>query len=98
AGAGHLYSGALIALIELERFDEALVAGRAAYFRLLQEDDECRLLLPLAVLTAWRGRHSDAARILGFEQALQSGQIAAMRAHAERLETTLNRILARELS
>ena len=98
AGAGHLYGVATIALIELERFDEALVAGRAAYYRLLQEDDECRLLVPFAVLTARRGRYADAARILGFEQALRSGHGAAMRPNARRLETQLDQLLARTLS
>ena len=52
AGAGHLYFSEMIALLMLNRTDEALVAARNAYPRLSHEGDHHRLLLPLALLNA----------------------------------------------
>ena len=70
AGAGHLYWNATIALILLDRLDEALAAARTAHARLLREGDECQLLAPLALLAALQGRPADAARIIGHDDAV----------------------------
>ncbi len=56
AGAGHLYQNEMIALLMLGRLDEAWVAARNAYPRLLREGDEYRMLLSLALLNAREGR------------------------------------------
>ena len=71
-GASHLYYSETIALLMLDRIGEALVAARNAYRRLLHEGDECRLLLPLALLNALRGRLDVAARVVGFDDAIRA--------------------------
>jgi tetratricopeptide (TPR) repeat protein len=71
-GAGHLYQGEMAALLMLNRPDEARVAARHAYPRLLREGDELRMLLSLALLNAMQGRLEAAARIAGFADALQA--------------------------
>jgi hypothetical protein len=98
AGAGHLYGGAMSALIALGRLDEALAAGRAAYPRLLQEGDEYRLLVPLAVVAAARGRVEAAAQISGFNQAVNARPGAGERMRTRNLNAQLNRLLADGLS
>ena len=70
AGAGHLCNNAMIALILLNRLDEAIAAGRRAHTLLLQEGDEYRLFAPLALLVALQGRLADAARIVGRDDAV----------------------------
>ena len=72
AGAGHLYQTEMVALLMLGRMDEAWVAARNAYARLLQEGDEYRMLLSLALLNALQGRLDVAARIVGFDDAVQA--------------------------
>jgi hypothetical protein len=52
--------------------DEALVAARDAYPRLLHEGDHYRLLLPLALLHALQGRLDIAARVMGCDEAIQA--------------------------
>ena len=71
-GASHLYYSEMIALLVLDRIDEALVAARNAYRRLLYEGDEYRMLLPLALLNAMRGRLDVAARVVGFDDAIRA--------------------------
>jgi predicted ATPase/DNA-binding winged helix-turn-helix (wHTH) protein len=70
ANAGHLYQSEMMALIALERLEEARVAARNAYPRLLREGDEYRLLQSLALLNAREGRLDVAMRIVGFDDAL----------------------------
>jgi tetratricopeptide (TPR) repeat protein len=79
AGAGHLYSNRSIANLLLGRLDDALADARNAYVRLLREGDQYRLLLPLALIAALQGRLEAAARIAGFDQAVQvrSGENAS---------------------
>ncbi|HET7097972.1 MAG TPA: winged helix-turn-helix domain-containing protein [Casimicrobiaceae bacterium] len=72
AGASHLYQSEMLALVMLGRLDEAWVAARNAYPRLLHEGDEYRLLLSLALLNAREGRLDVAMRIVGFDDALRS--------------------------
>jgi len=72
AGAGHLHFSELTALLTLDRVDEALVAARNAYPRLLHEGDQHRMLLPLALLNAMTGRFDVAARVAGFDEAVQA--------------------------
>ncbi len=60
----------MIALLMLDRLDEALQAARNAYPRLLREGDEYRMLLSLALLNALHGRLHVAARIVGFDDAV----------------------------
>jgi len=72
AGAGHLYFSELTALLTLDRVDEAFVAARNAYPRLLHEGDQHRMLLPLALLNAMSGRFDVAARVAGFDEAVQA--------------------------
>ncbi len=72
AGAGHLYQSEMLALVMLGRLEEAWVAARNAYPRLLHEGDEYRLLLSLALLNAREGRLDVAMRIVGFDNALGS--------------------------
>jgi hypothetical protein len=62
----------MAALLMLNRPDEARVAARHAYPRLLREGDELRMLLSLALLNAMQGRLEAAARIAGFADALQA--------------------------
>jgi predicted ATPase/DNA-binding winged helix-turn-helix (wHTH) protein len=72
AGAGHLYFVETIALLVLNRMDEALAAARNAYPRLSREGDQYRLLRPLALLNAARGRLDTAARVAGFDAVLEA--------------------------
>ena len=69
AGAGFLHWTAMIALILLDRLDEALDEGRRAHTPLLHEGDEYRLLSALALLAALQGRFEAAARVIGFDDA-----------------------------
>ena len=71
-GAGHLYANQMLALVWLDRLDDALEAARNAYARLLQEGDEYRLLSPLALLHALRGRLDTALHLTAFEDAATS--------------------------
>jgi predicted ATPase/DNA-binding winged helix-turn-helix (wHTH) protein len=79
AGASHLYANRSVALLMLGRFDDALADARNAYVRLLREGDQYRLLLPLALIAALQGRLDAAARIAGFDDAVQvrSGENAS---------------------
>ena len=79
AGAGHLYSNRSVANLLLGRLDDALDDARNAYVRLLREGDQYRLLLPLALVAALQGRLDSAARIAGFDDAVQvrSGENAS---------------------
>jgi predicted ATPase/DNA-binding winged helix-turn-helix (wHTH) protein len=72
AAAGHLYFGEMIALLDLDRPDEALLAARNAYPRLLHEGDQYRILLPLALINGSNGRLDVAARVAGFDDAIQA--------------------------
>jgi tetratricopeptide (TPR) repeat protein len=65
SAAGHLHLAAMIALTMLGHLDEAIAEGRTAHALLVREADEFRLLLPLALNAALRGRLADAARIIG---------------------------------
>jgi hypothetical protein len=56
----------------LDRIDGALTAARNAYPRLLREGDHHRMLAPLALIAALRGRVDDAARIAAFDRAVQA--------------------------
>ena len=80
AGAGHLYFSRSVALLMLGRLDDALADARNAYVRLLREGDQHRLLLPLALIAALQGRLDAAARIAGFDDAVQvrSGENASI--------------------
>ena len=71
-GAGHLYGNETTVLLMLNRPDEARVAARNAYARLLREGDEYRMLLTFALLAAMQGRVEAAARIAGFASAIQT--------------------------
>ncbi|HKE40346.1 MAG TPA: winged helix-turn-helix domain-containing protein [Casimicrobiaceae bacterium] len=97
-GAGHLYHSEMLALLMLDRSDEALAAARNAYPRLVHEGDQYRLLLPLALINALAGRLEAAARIIGFDGAAQtrSGENASI--VAEELHGRLDPLLAARLS
>jgi predicted ATPase/DNA-binding winged helix-turn-helix (wHTH) protein len=69
AAAGFQYWIAMIALILLDRLDEAVDVGRIARTLLLHEGDEYRLLSALALLAALQGRVDAAARIIGYDDA-----------------------------
>ncbi len=72
-GSGHLYLSAMMALILLDRLDEANDTGRSAHASLLlREGDEYRLLAGLALLAAMQGRFADAARIAGRDDAVHA--------------------------
>ena len=94
AGAGHLYFTRSLALLMLNRLDDALTDARNAYVRLLREGDQHRLLLPLALIAALQGRFDAAARIAGFDDAVQvrSGENASIVAPLlrSRLDSLLN--------
>ena len=98
AGAGHLYFNEMIALLMLDRPDEALVAARNAYPRLSHEGDQHRLLLPLALLNARYGRLDAAARVAGFDGAnrARTGENASV--VAPLLDKRLEPLLAAGLS
>ncbi|HET7032561.1 MAG TPA: hypothetical protein VFJ48_05510, partial [Casimicrobiaceae bacterium] len=95
AGAGHNYQSEMIALIMLERLDEAWVAARNAYPRLLLEGDEYRLLLSLALLNAREARLDVAMRIVGFDTALGSRIGDAVNIFAPLYRKELDPLLAR---
>jgi hypothetical protein len=80
AGAGHLYFARTVALLMLDRVDDALAAARGAYPRLLSEGDHHRLLRPLALIVALQGRLDAAARIVAFDDSIQlrSGENASL--------------------
>ena len=94
AGAGHLYHGEMSALLMLDRLDEARVAGRHAYERLLREGDEYRLLQSLALMNALDGKIEIAARLLGFFDALQARSGENDSAEASLVEQRLAPLLA----
>jgi len=98
AGAGHLYFSEMIALLMLNRSAEALVAARNAYPRLSQEGDHYRLLLPLALLNALHGRLDAAARIAGFDNAVQARSGENVSIVAPLLRSRLDPLLAEGLS
>ena len=98
AGAGHLYQSELIALLMLGRLDEALLAARNAYSRLLQEGDEYRMLLSLALLNALSGRPDVAARIVGFDAAVQARIGENVNVLAPLFDERLEALLAERLS
>ncbi|HEX4524481.1 MAG TPA: winged helix-turn-helix domain-containing protein [Casimicrobiaceae bacterium] len=93
AGAGHLYANRSVSLLLLGRLDDALADARNAYVRLLREGDQHRILLPLALIAALQGRLEAAARIAGFDDAVQvrSGENASIVAplFRSRLDTLL---------
>jgi tetratricopeptide (TPR) repeat protein len=93
AGAGHLYANRSVSLLLLGRLDDALADARNAYVRLLREGDQHRILLPLALVAALQGRLEAAARIAGFDDAVQvrSGENASIVAplFRSRLDTLL---------
>jgi predicted ATPase/DNA-binding winged helix-turn-helix (wHTH) protein len=98
AGAGHLYFSEMIALLMLNRSAEGLAAARNAYPRLSQEGDHHRLLLPLAVLNALRGRLDAAARVAGFDCAIQARSGENVSIVAPMLHHRLEPLLAEGLS
>ena len=69
AAAGFLLWIVMIALIFLNRLDEAVDAGRKARTLLLQEGDKYRLLSALALLAALQGRFAPSAHIIGYDDA-----------------------------
>ena len=95
AGAGHNYQSEMIALIMLKRLDEAWVAARNAYPRLLREGDEYRMLLSLALLNAREGRLDVAMRIVGFDTALGYRIGDAVNIFAPLYQKELDPLLAR---
>jgi hypothetical protein len=98
AGAGHLYFSEMIALLMLNRSEEGLVAARNAYPRLSREGDHYRLLLPLALLNALHGRLDAAARVAGFDAAVQARSGENMSIVAPLLRNRLDLLLADGLS
>jgi len=72
AGAGHLHFSEMIALLVLDRPEEALVAARNAYPRLSNEGDQHRLLLPLALVNALCKRLDAAARVAAYDGAVRA--------------------------
>jgi len=89
-----LHLNVMIALILLDRLDEAGVAGRAAQALLLQEGDEYRLFAPLGLLAALRGRMAAAARIAGHDDAVHGHAGEAVRPNAAQLRARLGPLLA----
>jgi len=98
AGAGHLYFSQIIALLMLDRSDEALTAARNAYPRLSHEGDQYRMLLPLALLNASQGRLDAAARIAGFDEAIRARTGENMSVVAPLLHARLDPLLDPGLS
>ena len=98
AGAGHLFTNVMIALILLNRLDEAVSAGRTAHRLLLQEGDEYRLFAPLALLAAMQGRLAAAARIIGHDDAVRARTGDAVLPNTAQLRTRLDPLLAVALS
>jgi tetratricopeptide (TPR) repeat protein len=97
AGSGHHYWNVMIALIQLNRLDEAVAAGRTAYALLLHEGDEYRIFAPLALLAALQGRLAAAARIIGRDDAVHA-HTADVRPQAAPLRARLDALLAAGLS
>ena len=98
AGAGHLHFSEMIALLMLDRTDEALMAARNAHPRLLHEGDHYRMLLPLALLNALNGRLDVAARVVGFDDAIQTRTGENLSIVAPLLHRRLDPLLAAGLS
>jgi tetratricopeptide (TPR) repeat protein len=98
AGAGHLYFSVMIALLVLDRADDARLAARNAYPRLLLEGDHYRMLLPLALVNASHGRLHVAACVAAFDEAVQArtGENASI--VAPPLHARLDPLLAAGLS
>jgi hypothetical protein len=73
---GHVMDSLVVALVLLDRCDEALPVARRAYRLLAREGDDLRLLEPLAGAACARGRWSVAARLIGHVDAAmaQSGE------------------------
>ncbi len=94
AGAGHLFTSVMIALILLNRLDEAVAAGRTAHGLLLQEGDEYRLFAPLALLAAMQGRLTAAARIIGHDDAVRARTGDAVLPNTAQLRARLDPLLA----
>ena len=70
AGAGHLWMGVMSAELMLGRIQEGLAAGRRAYALLLREGDELRTFSGFALAAAQSGALADAARIIGYADAV----------------------------
>jgi predicted ATPase len=96
--ASHLYYSEMIALLILDRTDEALIAAHNAYPRLLHEGDQYRMLLPLALLNALHGRLDVAARLAAFDGAVQARTGENMSIVAPLLHKRLEPLLAAGLS
>ncbi len=72
AGAGHLWYVIMRILIDLDRLDEVMAAGRKAHALLLREGDQLRILIPLALCIGLQGHLQDAARLRGAFAAAQA--------------------------
>jgi hypothetical protein len=83
----------MIALILLNRLDEAVDAGRMARTLLLREGDEYRMLAALALLAASQGRFAAAARVIGFDDAVLARTGEAVRPVAALLRAHLGPLL-----
>jgi predicted ATPase/DNA-binding winged helix-turn-helix (wHTH) protein len=102
---GHVMDSMVVALVLLDRGDEALPVARRAYRLLAREGDDLRLLEPLARAAGARGRGSVAARLIGHVDAAmaQSGEtrwpaVAQRRAQLQaQLDHALPAIEQREL-
>jgi predicted ATPase/DNA-binding winged helix-turn-helix (wHTH) protein len=97
AGASHLYTNVMIALILLNRLDEAVAAGHKAHALLLQEGDEYRLFAPLALNAALQGRFAAAARIIGHDDAVHARHGDAVLPNAAQVRARLDPLLATAL-
>jgi len=88
----------MIALLMLNRIDEALEAACNAYPRLLREGDEYRMLMSLALLNALRGRPDIAARLVGFDAAVRARAGESVNVFATLFHERLDPLLAAGLS
>ena len=88
----------MIALIDLDRHDEALTYARQAHAALQREGDTTWLLEPLALRAALCGRTADAARIAGCVDAIfeRTGEVVSLRATEGRRQR-LDALLAEQL-
>ncbi len=93
AFAGVLLWTVTVALIFLNRLDEAVDAARTARRLLLREGDERRLLAALALLAASQGRFAAAARIIGHDDAVLARTGEAVRPVAALLRARLDPLL-----
>ena len=93
AFAGVLLWTVTVALIFLNRLDEAVDAARTARRLLLREGDERRLLAALALLAASQGRFAAAARVIGFDDAVLARTGEAVRPVAALLRARLDVLL-----